>query len=360
MVKTMSRGLLILPLSFALLAGCSDDDPAGPQDVSTDFSTYLDDFVAQVVVPTYADLRDGAADLATASAELLATPDQPNVNAAAAAWANTRAPWESSEAFLYGPAAYLSLDPALDSWPVDQQQLEDVLDSGLDLTPDFVANGLGPAVRGFHTIEYLIFRNGQPRDVGDFTPRELQYLAAAATVLADEANTLWAAWAEGLDGGTPYGDMFARAGQSGSSYPSQGAAIQELIEGMIGICDEVANGKIADPYDENDTALVESQFSFNSLTDFGNNLRSVQNAYLGEYHGGSFDGVGIDEFVASQNADLGTMLQAQIAAAIAAIADIPAPFRNNLGASTQIEAAQAAITAVQTTLQASVLPLVVQ
>ncbi|MCB1183339.1 peptidase M75 [bacterium] len=353
-------GLLLLLLLALGVAGCSDDDDPVAVAEAYDFTTILADYTDGVVIATYAAMKDACGDLATACAGLAAAPDQPGVDAAAAAWVAARAPWEASEAFLFGPAASMNLDPALDSWPVDRQQLDDVLASSFDLTPAFVAEGLGPALRGYHTVEYLLFRDGQPRPVGDFTARELAYVAAAAAVLADDATTLWAAWAEGIDGGSAYGDVFRGAGGPGSGYPTQAAAVQEMLEGMIAICDEVANGKIADPYDENDTSLVESQFSFNSLTDFANNLRSVRNAYLGEHHLAASDGEGLTDYVATADAALDLRLQAELDAAIAAIGAIPAPFRDNLAAAAQIEAAQAAIQTVMTTLAADVTPLVLR
>jgi len=42
---------------------------------------------------------------------------------------------------------------------------------------------------------------------------------------------------------------------------------------------EVANGKIADPFDQRDPNIVESQFSGNSLADFANNIMGSKNAY---------------------------------------------------------------------------------
>ena len=63
-------------------------------------------------------------------------------------------------------------------------------------------------------------------------------------------------------------------------YASKLAVVEELINGMIGIVDEVANGKIADPFgasiDAIDTSKVESQYSWNSLADFTNNIQGVQ------------------------------------------------------------------------------------
>lgn len=351
--------LLTLIAAGLVLGGCSDDDgPATPE--GHDFADILTGYAGSVVVPTYATLRDRAASLQVLVEELEAAPSQTAMNAAAAGWVAAREPWEASEAFLFGPANFLSLDPAIDSWPVDHQQLDEVLASGFELTPEFVAEGLGPALRGFHTVEYLLFREGQPRDLGEVTAREREYLVAAATVLAEECHTLWAVWAEGLDGGAAFAVEFAQAGGQGSRYVNQRAALQEMVEGMILICDEVANGKIADPYDEQDTSLVESQFSFNSLADFQDNLRSVRNAYRSRVDFAGTSGTGLESFIAGQDGQLDVRLRAEIDAAILAIGRIPGPFRDNLDAATEIEAAQSAIATVLATLAQDVLPLVVE
>ena len=56
--------------------------------------------------------------------------------------------------------------------------------------------------------------------------------------------------------------------------------VEELMGGIIGIIDEVANGKMGDPLGETlaqaDTTKVESQFSWNSTMDFYNNIVSVK------------------------------------------------------------------------------------
>ncbi len=349
------RRLLSSICSLLLITGlvsCSDDSPTGTID-DTEYDIYLDDFSHKVAVATYSDMKAKGVALDGAVEAFAADPNnQAKLDAACTAWRGMREPWEASEAFLFGPAEFLSLDPALDSWPVDRQQLEDVLNSEFELTPEFIAEGLGPALRGFHTVEFLLFADGAPRDVATFTEREREYLVAVTQVLADDAARLAEAWEDG------FADEFANAGKAGSRYQSQTDAVLEMIEGMSGICDEVANGKIADPFDEQDTRLVESQFSWNSLDDFANNVRSVRNVYTGGYHNGE-DGKGIDELVAEKNAALDTRLKAEIDEAIAAIGRIPAPFRDNLDATTEIEAAQEAVLTVFNTLENDVKPLFV-
>ena len=88
-------------------------------------------------------------------------------------------------------------------------------------------------------------------------------------------------------------------------------------------------------------------------------MRSVRNAYTGDY-GGS-EGKGLDEFVAQGNGDLDSRLKSEIQAAIHEIASISNPFRDAIATDGgQIEKAQEAIAKVSQTLQEDILPLVIQ
>ncbi len=342
-----------LALCF-LASSCSDDDdPVTPSEEGFDFSTILQDYSQKVVIATYADLATKAATLNERASAFNANPSDAAISAAATAWIAAREPWEASEAFLFGPAEFLNLDPALDSWPVDRQQLQNVLNSDLDLTPDAIAEGLGPALRGFHTAEFLLFRDGQVRPTADLTEREREYLVAVTKVLSDDAQALLDGWdANG------YGNEFASAGQSGSRFISQVDAVLEIVEGIIAISDEVANGKIADPFDQDNTELVESQFSFNSLQDFANNIRSIKNAYRGGFHISNDFGTGLDSFIRESDAALDTKIHSQIDEAIARVQAIPEPFRDNLDAASEIEAAQSAINEIMTIFEDDVKPLI--
>ena len=120
---------------------------------------------------------------------------------------------------------------------------------------------------------------------------------------------------------------------------------------MAGIADEVANGKIADPFDSRNPNIVESQFSGNSLTDFANNIGGLKIAYETSLSG----------LVSSDNPGLDAQTRAAIDAAIAAIRNIPETFRDSIqdgrndGA---IKAAQAAVRNVQNILETQILPVV--
>lgn len=128
-------------------------------------------YVDAVVLPTYGDLQQKATALQTAITALNNDRTSVNFNKACNAWLEAREPWEMSEAFLFGPVDDLGLDPNMDSWPLDQEAIVKILESGNfnemnwnDGDSDEAIEA-AQSVRGFHTLEFLLFKDGLPRTV---------------------------------------------------------------------------------------------------------------------------------------------------------------------------------------------------
>lgn len=361
--------LFIFLIIMVVFTAC---EKSGTTDVKNeDHSALLSDYAYNTIIATYSDMKNNARQLYVDVVKLQDTLSQDNIDAACLGWKNTRAPWEMSEAFLFGPVAYNGLDPLLDSWPLDQAQLDQVLSGSQELTPDFVRDGLGAVLRGFHTIEYLLFRNGENRNVADFTQREVDYLVAVTQVLRDDCITLWALWngvepgsfeenvmdGLGIDVSDPYVNEFLNAGKAGSRYTTQQDALDEIIQGILDIADEVANGKLADPYTTKDVLTVESWHSWNSLTDFKNNIRSIEHAYT------STDGTNsahesISKLVSKTDEDLDLRTKAAIQDAIDALDKIGEPYRNNLDDDIPIQEAMTAINKIYEIFSKEVKPAI--
>lgn len=128
-------------------------------------------YVDVVVLPTYKSLHDKASDLYEAIQTLNNDRSNANFSAACTAWLNAREPWESSESFLFGPVDELGLDPNMDSWPLDQEAIVNILNSGsfddLNWTDGDSDDAVEAAqnVRGFHTLEFLLFKDGEARTI---------------------------------------------------------------------------------------------------------------------------------------------------------------------------------------------------
>lgn len=128
-------------------------------------------YVDQVVLPTYEQLATLNAALDNTVKTFKQNPSDANFAACAEAWLEAREPWESSEAFLFGPVDELGLDPNMDSWPLDQSKIAQILKSqdftDLNWREGDSEDKISKAqdVRGFHTLEYLIFKDGKARTV---------------------------------------------------------------------------------------------------------------------------------------------------------------------------------------------------
>ncbi|NTX13317.1 peptidase M75 [Myxococcus sp. CA051A] len=347
-------------LSSALFLGACGDDSDNPTDDSKVTQELVVTFADKVVVPTYARLATRLTELDAACVSLAAAPTADKLAAAKAAWRAARIPWEQSEGFLFGPVDSFGYDPALDSWPVSHTELEAVLANNDALTQQYVSN-LKNEQKGFHTLEYIIFGNGGTKTVGQLTAREFEYLKALSAELKAVGQILHGRWVQSVEGNAPFRDTLATAGQSGNSaYPSVQAAAQEMVGGITTILDEVANGKIAEPYDTREPDVVESQFAYNSLEDFTNNIRSVENAYLGHLPGETKTGSSLRDVV-GVDSTLDVKIRQQIAGSISALAAIAEPFRESITNETErpkIVAAQEAIRTLHDTFQGEVLPLV--
>lgn len=145
--------------------------PAATDATEAELQPVVDNYVDYVVVPTYALLAQHNAQLYTAVETLCSNPSNSNFEKACSAWMTAREPWEMSEAFLFGPVDAMGLDPNMDSWPLDQDAIVQILNSGKfdnlnwsDGDGDDVIEAK-QGVRGFHTLEFLLFKDGKPRTV---------------------------------------------------------------------------------------------------------------------------------------------------------------------------------------------------
>lgn len=145
-----------------------DNDEINTDDV---LDPIVANYVNVVVLPTYSKLQELNAELLTAVNTLSDNRTNANFEAAAEAWLAAREPWEKSEAFLFGPVDNLGLDPNMDSWPLDIEAIIQVLESESwssmewDEDDDDDAIEAAQSVRGFHTLEFLLFYEGEPRTV---------------------------------------------------------------------------------------------------------------------------------------------------------------------------------------------------
>ena len=341
----------LMILSMLGITACKDDDPITP---GVEYDAQLENVANDVILKTYEELYHQTESLATSLSQLQADPTQQNLDIARQAWRNARTPWEQSEGFLFGPVDQQGIDPAIDSWPVNETDLDAVLNSAQVLTKSYI-DGLDGTLKGFHTIEYLIFGLNGNKVVADFTTRQFEYLSACSESLVGATEQLYHSWKPSEEN---FIENILRAGEAGESiYPSQKAALQEIVTGLIVIADEVANGKIFTPLSQQDVTLEESRFSANSKQDFADNIRSIENVYLGKYL--TADGPGISDIIATKDNTVDAQVKTLITESIAAIEAIDGTFTSAIFNSPQsIQAAQTKVRDLQQLLESDVLNII--
>ena len=307
-------------------------------------------YVENVVYPTYQALAKNSRELYTTCTTLYkaaeaGTMTQSQIDAACEAFKNARREWERSEAFLYGAAANNEIDPHIDSWPLDHDQMVSALNN-----QEIIAgiNGENPSkfiytenkdfdsVIGFHGLEFVLFREGKERTAAMLNANEtekgmtsvkgIDELAFAAAVAGDiynmtsllqygwngdatlgswlTSNCKWVV--DGLAGlkesagalssaGIGYGQFFLNATGDKAWFPTWQETMENVfVGGCSGICQEVYTQKLGQAYrvatghggttedgEAESRDYIESPYSKRSFTDYQDNIYSIKNSLYG-------------------------------------------------------------------------------
>ncbi|MDR2384844.1 MAG: peptidase M75 [Tannerella sp.] len=347
--------LLFAVLSVNGFVACDKNEMDPFTEKENALAPIIPQYVNHTVIATYRSLADATIDLYQSIDNLKKEKTAAHLNTATQSWIKTRAHWELSEAFLFGAVADFGIDPHIDTWPLDEVTFVQTINNSdfiesmdADDGDVWAADHLGFALLGFHGIEYILFRDGAPKEVDNITDGELIYAHAVAGDLRNQCVRLEASWA-GIDAITAekkqliedlelaitpsnspisYGENMLLAGEPGSTYRTVANAVAAIISGCIDISDEVGDVKIGTAYNKDDVNYIESPYSYNSKVDFTDNIKSIENAYLGGADA-SKRGASISDYIKSVDAELDASVRSAITNAIAKINAIPYPFAKN-------------------------------
>ena len=308
-------------------------------------------YLNQTVYPTYGSLATEAQNLVDRLEALKENKTQNNLDQATVSFLEARKWWEKSEAFLFGAASDFGIDPHIDSWPLDEDAFNNLMASpnmiemlAGDEDGTVAGEQLGNALLGFHGIEYILFRDGQPRDVNEVNDDMLTYVVAVSRDLRNRCFQLEVSWNENapaehaalmeelelnttVNGGSnSYGTNMLLAGQAGSTYATFTNALQAIADGCIDIADEVGTSKIGKPHTGEDPHYVESPYSQKSIIDFYDNVISIQNAYMGGIISNRDEDRSLHAYIASGNTALDEKAVNAINNALEKINAMKAPF----------------------------------
>ena len=304
-------------------------------------------YVENVVYPTYQALAENARTLYTKCKALYnaanaGTMEQSQIDDACEAFKNARREWERSEAFLYGSAENNNIDPHIDSWPLDHDELVGALNSQTLIAgfktanPEkFVSenNDKFQSVLGFHGLEFILFRDGRNRTVAELQGKdtfegmesvegidELAFLAAVSGDVKNMTALLEFTWMGNAasdatkqvlrensyvfdhlryngfaaNGTMCYGQFLLTPSATTGYHSWPGTINQIFVGGCSNICNEVQEQKLGQAYrcaigeggvteDGEDESIdyIESPYSQRSFVDYKDNIYSIKNSLYG-------------------------------------------------------------------------------
>jgi putative iron-regulated protein len=330
----------IVSAVLAALGECS----AGPVTPEQVVEAYAD-----LLFENYGDAVDLAEDLREAIGVFLANPSNATLNAAKKEWLDARPTYLQTEVarFYDGPIDNEEDGPEglINAWPLDEAYIDYVEgdpDSGIinDLVgfPSITAEVLEAAneaggetniATGWHAIEFLLWGQDFDDDGPGMRPftdyvvggtaqnqaRRAEYLGVVADLLVTHLEQVRDQWAPGV-AGNYRADFLAL---------DTDEALRRILTGMGTLSGgELTGERLAVPFETKDQEDEHSCFADNTHVDHRNDLLGIQNVYLGRY--GSVFGPGINDLLATVDADLAEQLADQIETAVDAVFDIPVPF----------------------------------
>ena len=348
-------------LKFALCAACVISMAAckekGGEEITTDKETELQKamtpYVNNTVLATYKGMASEGKTLLTQCRQIQAAVEGGTDYAALmgnakTTWRAMRKYWEQSEAFLYGPASTQNIDPHNDSWPLDFNAMNSLLNDADRMAAieaeggAYVGDKLGYALKGFHAAEFLLFTKTT------LTHAESVYLVGIVEDLSEQADILVDSW-------KTYGEYMINAGKAGSIYVTYQEAAEEVIAGCIDIAGEVADLKMGNPYlssTDEERDYIESPYSCTSTIDFADNIISIRNSYCGAKDGDA----SLSDYVKTQDEAIDTKVRKAINEAITAISNIE-NFETTAKDNAKVKAAMDKVSALEEVLNKEVLPL---
>ncbi|PHO05710.1 peptidase [Rhodobacteraceae bacterium 4F10] len=337
---------------------------------------------ADIAEAKYSDSLITAKTLQDAVNALIAAPSQETLDAAKAAWIESRVPYQQTEVYRFGNAIVDDWEGKVNAWPLDEG-LIDYVDSSYggpsdenplnvanvianpsfeisgktidasSITPEFLAKTLHEAdeveanvATGYHAIEFLLWGqdlNGTNAGAGarPFTDyamgdactgghcdRRAEYLRAATDLLVSDLEFMAAQWADGGE---------ARA----TVTADETAGITAILTGMGSLSYGEQAGErmrlglmLNDPEEEHDC------FSDNTHNSHYYDGKGIQNVYLGSYtriDGTEVSGASLSDLVSKVDTDLDAEMRAKLDATMTALGAMKAAADNGFAYDQMLE-----------------------
>lgn len=309
--------------------GTSDSD----DDSDFDRVALLQNYGSDIILPSYETLAADVEDLNASAEAFVETPSQETLSDVQADLKSTRMAWQAASLYQFGPAESLTLRSALNTYPTDEEQIDDNVASG-----EYTLGSINDrAAGGFPALDYLLHDAGatDAEIVDTYTSganadSRGAYLLDNVAFIQQNIDQVVEAWSpEGED----YLGTFTSESNAGTDVGSSlGMLINAYVkhyerflrDGKVGIPAGVRSAGVTRP------TSTEASHGGYSLELAIANLQAVKRLYLGETTAGE-NGPGLDDNLQALGAgDLDTEIVTAIDEAISALQTLNDPLSDQI------------------------------
>lgn len=331
---------------------CGGDDEGGVPSLPSNASDVVSNY-SDIVYASYQDSLSAAQDLDTALGALVSAPSETTHTAAQVAWRASREPYLQTEVYRFyeGPIDNADDGPEglLNAWPLDESYIDYVRDldtagiiNDVDQTIDAETlvgmneNGFETNIStGYHAIEFLLwgqdFNDAGPgqRPFTDYVTsaegtaqnqaRRGQYLTTASGLLMEHLEQLVDAWAPN-----------AQNYRAELEAEEPAVALGRIMSGMIILSGfETGGERLQAALEARDQEEEHSCFSDNTHVDMIEDVRGVQNVWLGGYRkldNSVVSGPSLRDLIAAQDPALAEEVSEHLEHSLEHANDLQVPF----------------------------------
>jgi len=321
--------LVMVTIAACDSAGTSDS----PDESDFDRAALLENYGSSIILRAYETLESDVDALDASAQAFVDAPSAATLADVRDDLKAARMAWQDASLFQFGPAESLTLRSALNTYPTDEQKIDDNIASG--------AYTLGSnddrAAGGFPALGYLLYSAGAPdAEIVDAYTSDANadgrgtYLLDNVAFVQQNVEQVVTEWSP--DGGDHLGTFTSEANAGTDVGSSLGMLINAYVkhyerflrDGKIGIPAGVRSAGVPRP------ASTEAAHGGYSLDLAIANLQATKRLYLGETPGGQ-DGTGLDDNLQALGADdLDTAIVTAIDEAISALDTLSDPLSDQI------------------------------
>lgn len=281
-----SISCLSVTLSACCLLACGNTDAP-----ARDYGSLLTNLSEQVILPEHRAFVSEADALSDAVQALVDDSNADSLASARASWRATRKAYRVLDALHFGPGYTLHISERIDVAPAEPDGIEALADGDAEITDSTISKA-GGREKGFLGLEYLLFASSSAdggmapvlADADDLAPRRRALALAMAHEIQKSAHQLDDAWEPGAGN---YIEQLETAGKGSTQYPSQRAAVDDMVGGVAYALEVIVGVRLAEPLGRKsggvpDPSLDPTPRSDSAVADMQATLSGIHALYGGD------------------------------------------------------------------------------